>query len=83
MIKSKCLIRGLCVLVDVAWFVFATFLIWRCLVHWHSQRRDIPMYHVQIRGGDIIYRDYWTTSPPPPLITEKPWYETLTNENRH
>jgi hypothetical protein len=79
----KFLIRGLCVLVDAAWCLLAGLLIWRVWACWPSQRPG--WYHVVVRGGDITYRDYWTTNPPPPIRVQKPWFEYLniTNENQH
>jgi hypothetical protein len=80
---KRSLIRGLGVLIDVVWFLFAALLIWRLLGHWQRQRGENHLYHVTIAGGGIIYRDYWTTCPPPPFHADVPWYECLkfTNEN--
>ncbi|HXB58698.1 MAG TPA: hypothetical protein VNU95_04000 [Candidatus Acidoferrales bacterium] len=81
------LIRGLCVLIDVAWFLSAVFLIWRLWLHCPSRTRawSPRWHHVVVQGGDTIYEDYWTTNPPPPARAEKPWFEYLnfTNENCH
>jgi hypothetical protein len=76
-------IRGLCVVIDMAWCLLALLLIWR----WHElyarQPSALPVYHVTISGGDIVYWDYWTTCSPPPFHADVPWYECLkfTNEN--
>jgi hypothetical protein len=81
----RILIRGPCVLVDVAWFLLAALLSWHLWQHWPSQIRGTELYHVVVRGGDIVYEDYWTTSPPPPVHVRKLWFEYLnfTNENQH
>ena len=79
------LIRGLRALVDVVWFLFAVLLFWRCIEHYRSESQVRQLHHVRITGGDIIYRDYWTTDAPLPLAPDKPWFEYLnfTNENCH
>ena len=81
----KVLIRGLCVLIDVAWFLFAVLLCGQCIGHYRRENQQPRLHHVRIAGGDIIYRDYWTTDAPLPLVRDKPWYECLifTNENCH
>jgi len=79
----RILIRGLCALIDAAWCLLAGFLIWRLWLHWPSKTPGAELYHVVVRGGDITYEDYWTTSPPPPVRIQKPWFEylNLTNAN--
>ena len=77
------LIRGLCALIDVVWFLLAAFLIWHLWLHCPSGSQE--WRHVVVRGGDTTYEDYWTTNPLPPARIDKPWFEYLnfTNENRH
>lgn len=47
------------------------------LAGWFIHRHDVPRYHVVIRGGDIVYQDYWTTNRPASVSAPKPWFEYL------
>lgn len=48
------------------------------LLQWEHPQGVIPLYHVQISGGGIVYQDYFTTNPPV-RHDDLPWYESLTN----
>jgi hypothetical protein len=36
---------------------------WAVVVWWRP--RPPRLWHVQVKGGGIIYQNFWTTNPPP------------------
>jgi hypothetical protein len=61
-------------------FVFCTAVSWHCLREYEREASGVQWFHVRVRGGGVVYQDYWTTNPPPRAgHSSLPWFESLTN----
>jgi hypothetical protein len=65
-------------------FLFCAFALWFYVtVHlWKMVRPKpgLPLYHVKVSLGGIVYQDYFTTNPPV-KHQQKEWFYCLTNFN--